>query len=473
MDTIHPLDPAHDELAARLAGDGVAYVFASFVDVAGRAKSKCVPVDHLPGLLAGHERYTPRGLGGLGAMTPDEDECVALPDLSTLCVLPFDRRFAHMVADLSFGGREPFALCPRSVLKRQVEAAAAAGVELQLGIETELYFYRPPPATRPGQTSAEGGVGGYLEPAAPSGSLRPTPAYDVESTLDAVGVLEAMVQSMQDCGFGVFSFDHEGGDGQVEFDFDYAPALQMADRMTLFRLMARQVAKQHGLAATFMPKPYTSAWGSGAHFNMSLTEVGTGTNLFRDADDPRGRGWSKAAYGFVAGILRHAPALAAVCTPTVNSYKRLQPRLSDGTVSWAPVWASYGDNNRSCMLRLPRNRPAVENRAVDSAANAYLAAAFLLAAGLEGIADGLDPGDPVEDLTYDWTATGPSGGGVEARRLPRNLLEAIEAFAADPLTRTVFSDQLASTYVAMKLSEWDDYHRVVTDWERAAYLTSL
>ena len=145
--------------------------------------------------------------------------------------------------------------------------------------------------------------------------------------------------------------------------------------MTFFRLMVKQVAKQAGLIATFMPKPYTDAWGSGHHFNMSLEHVDTGANLFRDADDARGKGWSKIAYGFVAGIIRHARAIAAVATPTVNSYKRLVPRLSDGTVSWAPVYAAYGDNNRSCMLRLPRNRPAVENRGVDSAANTYVTAA--------------------------------------------------------------------------------------------------
>jgi hypothetical protein len=141
----------------------------------------------------------------------------------------------------------------------------------------------------------------------------------------------------------------------------------MADRLALFRLMAKQIAKQTGLFATFMPKPYTEAWGSGAHFNMSLVDIDTGDNVFRDADDRRGRGWSKTAYSFVAGILRHAPALASICTPTVNSYKRLRPRLSDGSVSWAPTYATYGDNNRSCLLRLPRNRPAVENRGVDSA----------------------------------------------------------------------------------------------------------
>jgi glutamine synthetase len=225
-----------------------------------------------------------------------------------------------------------------------------------------------------------------------------------------------------------------------------------------------------GLFATFMPKPYTSAWGSGAHFNMSLTDVENGANVFRDVDDARGRGWSKTAYSFVAGILRHAPALAAINCPTVNSYKRLAPRLTDGTVSWAPVWAAYGDNNRSCMLRLPRNRPAVENRGVDSAANPYLAAAFLLAAGLEGIAEKLDPGEPVEDLTYDWAKDGPAGGDVAAQRLPRNLLEAIEAFEADPLTAEVFPAPFVAAYSEMKHQEWDEYHAQVTDWERATYL---
>jgi len=140
-------------------------------------------------------------------------------------------------------------------------------------------------------------------------------------------------------------------------------------------------------------------------------------------------------------------------------------------VSWAPVWAAYGDNNRSCMLRLPRNRPAVENRAVDSAANPYLAAAFLLAAGLEGVAEGLDPGEPVEDITYDWMSSGPGrGSDVSATRLPRTLLEAVDAFEVDPLTHEVFSSEMVAAYAAMKRGEWDEYHTQVTDWERSKYL---
>jgi glutamine synthetase len=367
-----------------------------------------------------------------------------------------------MAADLYYGGTEPFAHCTRSILRAQTARAAQAGFLMNLGVETEVYVIQEPEVGRPWN---------YLTPMAPTGSLRPTPAYDVESTLDAMGFLDPMVQAMNETGFGVFSFDHEGGDGQYEFDFDFAPALEMADRLTLFRLMVKQIAKGAGLMATMMPKPYTEAWGSGAHFNMSLADIETGENVFRDADDARGRGWSKVAYGFVAGILRHAPALAAICTPTVNSYKRLQPRLSDGTVSWAPVWAAYGDNNRSCMLRLPRNRPCVENRGVDAAANPYLAAAFLLAAGLEGVAEGLDPGDPVDDLIYDWSKAGPASGDLTAVRLPRNLLEAIEAFDADPLTRAVFPDPFVSAYVDMKVDEWNAYHGQVSEWERQTYLS--
>jgi glutamine synthetase len=454
VDTLRPIDPAHEELVAQLRQLGVRFVFGGFIDVMGRTKSKCVPVNHLPALLAGHERYTPRGISDLGQMTPDEDECVTMPDIDTLTVLPWDRRFAWMAADLLYGGTEPFAHCTRSILKRQLEAAQSLGFLCNLGVETELYAVK------------HADENGYLVPISASETLRPTPAYDVEATLDSMAFLEPMVDYMNELDFDVFSFDSEGGDGQYEFDFAYKPALEMADKLTVFRLMAKQVAKETGLFVTFMPKPYTGAWGSGAHFNMSLADYDTGGNLFRDPEDARGRGWSKIAYAFVAGILRHAPALAAICTPTVNSYKRLTARLPDGSISWAPIWATYGDNNRSCMLRLPRNRPCVENRGVDTTANTYLAAAFLFAAGLEGVREGLDPGDPIEEATYDW-----SGDERAGSRLPRTLLEAVDAFETDPLAWDVFPKRFMTEYVEMKRIEWDEYHSEITPWERRKYLT--
>lgn len=453
MDTTREIDPAHAELARQLAADGVKYALAAWIDLHGRSKSKVVPVDHLPNVLAGSERYTPRGITGLGEMTPNEPESVAMPDLSTLTVLPWDRRFAWMAADLLVEGGEPFSQCPRSILKAQERKALDAGVVLNIGIETEFYVIDP-------QT---------LEPGWRSGKVRPAPCYDVESTLDAAPFLDAMVDAMQATGFGVYSFDHEGGDGQFEFDFGYAPALQTADRISLFRVMARQVAKSVGLAATFMPKPSTSAWGSGHHYNMSLCDADTGDNLMRDDGDVRSQGWSKTAYAFTAGIMKHAPALAAICTPTVNSYKRLNPRLPDGSASWAPVFSAYGFQNRSCMIRLPANRPAIENRVVDSAANTYLATAFLLAAGLEGVAQGMDPGDPVDlALTGDRAPLGSN-----STRLPRTLLEAVEAFDADPLVHDVFPGGFVEEYVDTKMAEWDAFHAHVTDWERERYLLDL
>jgi glutamine synthetase len=460
MDTLKSIDPEHTALADRLAAEGVDYVVGGWVDVTGRSKSKMVPVDHLANMLAGSERYTPRGMGDLGSMTPTEDECVAVPDISTLQVCPWEPTVAWMAADLYYGGREPFALCTRSILKRQLERAAAEGYVFNLGVEPEFFVFRPESLER---------EDGYLEPLTASGKLRPTQAYDTASVMDAKAFLDPMARCLRQADFGLFSFDAEGGDGQYEFDFTYAPALVMADRMAFFRLMVRQVAQQAGLVATFMPKPYTTAWGSGHHFNMSLEDAATGKNLFRDEADPTGRGWTKLAYSFIAGIVKHAPAIAAVATPTVNSYKRLVPRLSDGEVSWAPVFAAYGDNNRSCMLRLPRNRPCIENRGVDSAANTYLTAAVMLGAGLEGIALGLDPGPPIEDLTYDWLKDASAGRA----RLPRTLLEAVDAFAADPLVHEVFPAEFVSAYVEMKQSEWDEYHSQVTSWERSKYLLNL
>lgn len=459
MDTARPQDPAHHALAETLAAQGVEYALGGFLDITGRCKSKVVPIDHLPNLLAGSERYTPRGMGDLGQMTPNEDECVAMPDPSTLRICPWDRRFAWMAADLLYGGTEPFSHCTRSILKRQIQAAADDGFIFNLGVEVELFAFKPESLARDD---------GYLEPLARSGELDPTPAYDIEAAMDAMTFLDPMAKALQESDFGLFSFDTEGGDAQYEFDFEFAPALEMADRITFFRLLVKQVAKQAGLIATFMPKPYTDAWGSGAHFNMSLAALDSGLNVFRDSDDARGKGWSKTAYSFLAGILRHARSLAAVATPTVNSYKRLAPRLSDGTVSWAPVFAAYGDNNRSCMMRLPRNRPCVENRGVDSAANVYVTAAMMLAAGLEGVRLGLDPGAPVEDITYDWK-TLPEG----AVRLPRTLLEAIEAFEEDPLVHEVFPAEFVSAYVDMKHDEWDDFHRSVSAWERDKYLLAF
>jgi glutamine synthetase len=221
------------------------------------------------------------------------------------------------------------------------------------------------------------------------------------------------------------------------------------------------------LIATFMPKPYADRTGSGAHFNMSLADLDTGANLFETADRAAGQ-VSELAHRFIAGVLRHAPAICAVIAPTVNSYKRLVAQGSMSGFTWAPVFICYGNNNRTNMLRIPSPGGRVECRAADISCNPYLGAAMILAAGLEGIRDNLDPGPP--NLVNAYTLTAQQRAERGLAMLPRNLQEAIDAFAADPLSKSVFGDAMFDAYVTYKSEEWESYHCAVSDWEQKRYL---
>jgi glutamine synthetase len=216
-----------------------------------------------------------------------------------------------------------------------------------------------------------------------------------------------------------------------------------------------------------MPKPFADRTGSGAHYNMSLATE-DGGNAFADPDDPRGCGLTTLGYQFIAGILRHAPAICAVIAPTVNSYKRLVKQGSMSGLTWAPVFACYGDNNRTNMLRIPLGGGRVECRAADSANNPYLGAALMLAAGLEGIRENLDPGDPNRDNLYRLSEPALAERGIGW--LPRTLDAALDAFEADPLSRAVFGDSMFDSFLSEKRLEWDSYSAHVSAWETDRYL---
>lgn len=450
MDTLKQIDPSHSEYANKLAAEGVRYVAASWVDILGRSRSKSHPVDYLPQLLAGFARYTPRGINGIGSMDPVEEEVTAIPDLDSLTVLPWDKRFAWMASDMWSDKGETFELCPRSILKRQIDKAAEQGFTCTLGIEPEFYVYRPEDLSAEsfGELTVTGGI-------------KPSPAYDAETLLDMADFFDDLVVMMKGIGLDAFAMGAEGGAGQFEIDFYYKDLLEMADKVTLFKLMVHQVAKTHGLAASFMPKPFANLWGSGAHFNMGLyssTEPGRSVLRAGDSDIHGESEWSELSKFFTGGILKHARALTAITNPLVNSYKRLTPRLIDGSVSWAPIKIGYGPNNRSCMIRIPENRPAIEVRNPDASANVYLAGAFLLAAGLDGIEKSIDPGPRLEDLASDH---------AEIPRLPRTLLEAVEAFETDELSHAVFSEGFIKDYSETKRAEWEQSHLPVTQAERS------
>ena len=232
--------------------------------------------------------------------------------------------------------------------------------------------------------------------------------------------------------------------------------------------MANAIAQEHDCFASFMPKPFRDRTGSGAHFNISLADRKTAKNLFDDPSDPRGCGMSKLGYQFIAGVLRHARAIAAVIAPTVNSYKRLVARGSMSGFTWAPIFVCYGNNNRTNMLRIPMNGPRIECRAADMSCNVYLGAAMILAAGLEGIKQDLDPGQPHRENMY--LSSPEMLASQNIALLPRTLGEAIDAFEADPLSEAVMGPLMYKTFINFKRNEWMDYQSHVSDWEINRYL---
>jgi len=441
-----------NDLQAKLEKQGVRYGLASYVDIHGRSKSKCVPIGHFDRMFLGSELFTGAALDGVPQQVND-DEVAAMPDLDNVMVMPWKPDMAWFPSDLYLHGK-PFEACSRSILKRVLKQASDMGYRFNLGIETEFYLFRE-------------NADGTVTPGTRRDDLD-KPAYDVRQLLNSFPVIDELVTAMDSLGWDVFSFDQEDATGQFETDFAYCDALLMADRFTFFRLMANEIAQKHGLFASFMPKPFGHRTGSGAHYNMSLADLKTGKNLFESKTDKRGCDLSPIGYNFIAGILKHAPAICAVIAPTVNSYKRLIARGSMSGFTWAPIFVCYGNNNRTNMLRIPMGGGRIECRAADIACNLYLGAAMILAAGLEGIREKMDPGQPHRENMYLHDEAALKKLGVE--KLPRTLGEAVEAFAADKLGRQVMGDLMFDTFVQFKTQEWVDYHTHVSDWELKKYL---
>lgn len=446
---LESLSPALRSLQQSLQERGVKYAMASFVDIHGMCKGKVVPMAHFDRMMQGSELFTGAALDGVPQEIND-DEVGTMPDPASVTVLPWNPEIAWFASDLHLLG-QPFEACSRTLLKGVLDQAAAMGYRFNLGIETEFFILK----------ETENGFG----PVSDRDNL-PKAAYALPTLLDNYKILDRIVSAMNDLGWDVYSFDHEDAQGQFETDFTYCDALTMADRLTFFRFMVKELAREQGYFASFMPKPYADQTGSGAHYNMSLADLETGQNLFEDPQDSCGL--SKLGYQFIAGVLRHAKAIVAVTCPTVNSYKRLVRKGSMSGFTWAPVYICYGNNNRTNMLRIPLGGGRVECRAADISTNLYLGAAMILAAGLEGIREGLDPGAPHTENMYNYSLAELDAMGIET--LPKTLGEAIAAFAADPLSQKVMGPLMYKTYVDFKTQEWEEYHCHVSDWEIKRYL---
>lgn len=473
-ESLEPVSGFAEWIAAKreeLGAQGVKYCLAAYVDAHGIPKAKTVPLEHLNRVIRGSELFTGAALEGLG-QGPHDDELAVLPDPNAITQLPWKPEVAWMPGNLYLNG-ESWPMCSRTILQKQVERAASMGFIFNLGIECEMFLVR---------RDSEG-----IRPANPMDVL-PKAAYDVIGTLENMDWLNEMITHMNAMGWDVHSFDHEDANSQFEFDFSYSDVMNSSDRYVLLRMMAKELSRERGFDVTFMPKPYADKTGSAAHFNMSVADSKTGENLFGSTDDPRGCNLSPLAYKFLAGVLAHGPAITAVTCPTVNSYKRLIKSGSVTGYTWAPVYISYGGNNRTHMMRVPKIHQALEDevrketgravasqrlecRAVDPSMNPYLSAAMMLAAGLEGIEKDMDPGDPQPDNMYELSNEELERRGVST--LPRTLLEAVEKFRADPLPREIFGPDLCDSFADLKEAEWWRYHNTVSDWELDEYLTKF
>jgi len=369
-------------------------------------------------------------------------------------IVPWRSDSAWFASDLWIRDK-PFPACSRGILKRVLAQASGMGFTVNCGIEAEFFVF---------QDGAEG-----LKPVSTLEHLE-KPAYDAVRLLDNLDSwMGETVDAMNTLGWDVYSFDHEDGIGQFEIDFRYCDALTMADRWVFLRVLTNEIARKYGYFSSFMPKPFGDKAGSGAHYNVSLAAA-DGTNLFDIGtnEDPRNCSLTDLGYHFIGGVMRHLGAIQAVAAPTVNSYKRLIMKGSSSGYTWAPCFVSYGNNNRTNTLRIPSGGGRVELRSADSACNPYLGIAMMIAAGLEGIREKVDPGEPHRDNLYLKSDEERSQKGIVW--LPRTLEEAVNEFEKDPLSKDVFGDLMFDSWRELKRAEWLSYLNHVSDWEYDRYL---
>ena len=432
-----------------LKKNNVRYILAQFVDIHGVAKTKSVPVDHFQDILTDGAGFAGFAVWGLG-QEPHDPDFMAVGDLETLTLVPWQPGYARIVCTGTVKGK-PYPLDTRHILQQQVNRMNQRGWVLNTGLEPEFMLLSR-------------NSDGSLHPADDSDILE-KPCYDYKGLSRSRGFLEKLVDSLQTIGFDVYQIDHEDANGQFEINFSFSPAITSADRYVLFRMAASEIAREFGTICSFMPKPMTNRTGTGTHMHMSIWD-NNGNDLFKDKSDKNQLGLSELAYQFLAGLLSHAPALAALVAPSVNSYKRLVVGRSLSGATWAPAYISYGDNNRTSMVRVPQGR--LELRLSDSSCNPYLATAAVIAAGLDGIERNLDPGPPHNINHYRYTEEALKEMGIGI--LPQNLNEAINALKKDILFFDQLGQDFLNEYIQLKEMEWIEYQRHVSDWEVNRYL---
>ena len=438
-------DPkARKDVLKQVEENQVEDILLWFTDLEGHLKSFSITTRELDAALDDGMGFDGSSVTGFNAI--EESDMVAIPDPSTYRVLP-DGKTGRMICDVVTPDGEPYEGDPRHVLRRALERMTSMGFDtFNVGPEAEYFLFKDEKGT---ETLDEGG-------------------YFAQTTLDAAtDVRRDTIRALESMGIPVEYHHHEVGPSQHEIDIRFANALDMADYMLTYRLVVKEVAKQHGYHATFMPKPLFGENGSGMHTHQSLFTGGR--NQFFDNDDK----WHLSATGkaFIAGQLRHAREMAAVFAQWVNSYKRLVPGYE------APVYVAWSQRNRSALIRIPLYKPGSEQatraeiRCPDPACNPYLLFAILLHAGLDGIEQGYELPDPMETNLYHLTPEQRREQGVTS--LPETLGEAIDVFSQSDLARRALGSHIFDRYVELKRKEWDEYRVQLTEWEMKKYLAVL
>jgi glutamine synthetase len=451
------IDPPQNEDDVRkiVKDNGIEFLFAQFVDMHGKPSAKLVPAHHLDDLLTEGAGFAGFAAGDIG-QGPDDPDMIAMPDPTTLTILPWRPTVARFACNVTVEGEE-WDYCPRTILRRALARAAEQGYELRVGAELEYFLLRR-------------AADGSLELADPLDTLD-QPCYDMRALTRNLDFVSEVSRAVTDLGWDNYATDHEDANGQFEQNFQFADALTTADRAIFFRYMVESLAQQRGLIATFMPKPFSHLTGNGCHFHVSLWK--DGENVFdRDpSDDPRGLGLSELGYQFIGGLKANAKAYIAVTAPTVNSYKRLVVGAPTSGATWAPAYVSYGYNNRTQMLRVPAGG-RIEDRTVDGSCNPYLAATAMLAAGLDGIERKLDAGDPNGANLYKMSVEDREAAGIET--LPANLLDATRELEKNEPLRKAFGKTRGGDYIdyfiECKRREVQAAHEQITQWELERYL---
>ncbi|MFC4452743.1 type I glutamate--ammonia ligase [Deinococcus sonorensis] len=446
-------DPAgQQQILARLQQENIRFLRLQFTDILGGIKNIEVPQGQFAKAVRGEVMFDGSAVEGFTRI--EESDMLLQPDLSTFLVLPqFSReegergKTARMICDVRLPDGTPFEGDPRQVLRRQIERAAQLGYTLHCGPEPEFFlFERSPEGAGTTRTNDQAGY------------------FDLAPIDRGERIRREITNKLVEMGFEIESAHHEVAPGQHEIDFRYADALRTADNIATFKFAVKRVALEHGLLASFLPKPVAGTNGSGMHCHLSLFR--DGQNAFADPDSEYGL--SRVAQQFIAGLLEHASGMVAITNPLVNSYKRLVPGFE------APINIAWSTSNRSALVRIPAKRgnsTRAEFRMPDPSCNPYLALAVMLAAGLDGIEQNLEPPPAIQRNIFRMTVREKRHHKI--RELPTNLSEAIEALERDEVISAALGDHVLEHFAEAKRQEWNAYSATVHQWELDRYLDGV